>query len=68
MLYVRIYGGGVDKMTYPIYLTHYMFLKSPFEITFVHNSFMQLFLFVVFSLITALILNKLTKVVSERVL
>ena len=58
--------GGVDKMTYPLYLTHYMFLKEPFEIVFSQNSFVQLFAFVVLSLTTAFVLKGVSKIFLER--
>lgn len=58
----------VDKMTYPIYLTHYMFLKGPFELVCIQNPFFQGITFVAFSLITALVLNSVSKMVSERFL
>lgn len=49
--------SGIDKMTYPIYLTHYMFLKGPFVIPFSQNIVLQLVYFFAMSVISASLLN-----------
>ena len=56
----------VDLITYPLFLTHYMFLKEPFNLTKLHslNLFTEFALFVVLSLMCAIILNYIVKMLS----
>jgi fucose 4-O-acetylase-like acetyltransferase len=50
----------LDNMTYPLYLTHYMFLKEPFVLP-QGNIYLSTILFVVLSIISAMLLNAVTK-------
>lgn len=56
----------IDLMTFPLYLTHYMFLKNPFDLhyfCFISQNncfFMELLVFSLVSCFSALILNLIT--------
>ncbi len=51
-----------DGFTYPIYLTHYMFLTSPFNLKFfnISNGYGNFFIFIALSIFSAFALMKMT--------
>ena len=51
----------IDNMTYPLYLTHYMFLKEPFALPP-----KNLVLFVALSVVSAIALNSVVKKIESR--
>lgn len=56
----------IDKMTYPLYLTHYMFLKEPFAPP-PHSMYVwtEAALFVVLSMVSAILLSMITEAIEK---
>lgn len=60
--------GEADKMTYPIYLSHFMFLHEPFEILFSQNLLLQILTFVFMTVASAFLLNKISEIVKNTII
>lgn len=58
----------IDAYSYPIFLTHYMFLKGPFEINYAHCILTQTLFFMLLTIITALLLNIMSNFFNEKIL
>lgn len=57
----------IDNMTYPLYLTHYMFLKEPFAPSSSRSFCLSVALFVFLTIVSAMILNVIAKKIGEKI-
>jgi hypothetical protein len=56
----------VDNMTYPLYLTHYMFLKEPFALPPQMHICASIISFTILSIVSAMLLDVVTKKIQRK--
>lgn len=57
----------IDTYSYPIFLTHYMFLKGPFVINHTYCILIQTSYFLLLTIITAIFLNVISNFFNEKI-